>query len=592
MDRKYTNLDNYRYIISELKKYNKRIIPFAICEIVAVILCTFEIVLWPALIVGVVMKKAGIDILIKVIVLAVVVFSISFFLKEYLVNRNTWQYLEFRSGYLTRKLMRAATGIKYSEYSNSKKQEEFSIAQESLGSNVEGVEKIIHNSVNLASTILLLIIYCVIFGISSPILVLLVLLSAIIQLVFRYKANNRVYENLIPKAQQILNMNYLMRKATDIAAAKDIRLYNMSNWLKAKYKESNDNYEGIVNREKKIFMKADIAGLVVETICTASCYVYIFFLMQKGLSITGFVFLAGIIQVLEGYLKGIPDKLSETFRYLKEFDYCRNLLEEKIECSKKDESNHKGAMSIEFSHVSFSYPNSKRKILDDICFKVEPGKKIALVGENGAGKSTIINLMCGLYKPTSGKILINGRDISEMRDSEIKAAVCTVFQEAPFWDFTIAENIACLPKEEIDFERIKNAISKTSLKNRIKDLPDKENTYLGATIEKEGVSLSGGEKQKLLIARAVYADRPILLLDEPTAALDAITENELYEEYGKIVEGKTAVYISHRLASTRFCDQILFLKDGKIIEEGTHEELINLEGDYAEMYKTQSSYYR
>lgn len=223
---------------------------------------------------------------------------------------------------------------------------------------------------------------------------------------------------------------------------------------------------------------------------------------------------------------------------------------------------------------------------------MKKGDKMALVGINGAGKTTIVKLICGFYKPTTGNVYINGIDINDLDLEDYYSYLAVVFQDTFTFSFSIAENVTCEIEGKYDEDKCIEAIKKAGLWDKVHSLPKKEKTFLNKDIEDDGMQLSGGQLQKLMLARALYKECKLLLLDEPTAALDAIAENEMYQKYEEVICGKTALFISHRLASTRFCDKILFLENGKITEEGTHDELMSLNKEYAKMFDVQSQYYR
>ncbi len=250
-------------------------------------------------------------------------------------------------------------------------------------------------------------------------------------------------------------------------------------------------------------------------------------------------------------------------------------------------------MTIEFVNVSFKYPSSKKYVLQDLSCKIDSKQKIALVGINGSGKSTIVKLLCGFYVPTKGDIYIDGINTKTMNIPAYQQQLSIVFQDVNLYAASIIENITGPSPSKGDEERAMDALGQIGLLSKVMSLEKKQYTNLLKVVDPEGIELSGGEIQKLSIARAIYKENTkLIILDEPTAALDAIAEREIYEHFNDLVKNKTAIMISHRLASTKFCDSIIFLENGKIIEEGTHEKLMTLEdGKYKEMFTVQGKYY-
>ena len=230
-------------------------------------------------------------------------------------------------------------------------------------------------------------------------------------------------------------------------------------------------------------------------------------------------------------------------------------------------------------------------VLKDFSLHIEAGEKIALVGVNGTGKTTLVKLLCGFYRPDRGKIRVNGVDIQRCRKEDLYGLFSAVFQDLYIDPYTVAENISMANEAETNMERVEACLERVGLFKTIRSYPRHIHTYMAKSIE-EGMVLSGGQQQKLLMARALYKDAPVMILDEPTAALDPIAESETYESFHGLAGDKTVIYISHRLASTRFCDRIVFVKDGRNAESGTHEKLMDQEGEYARMFEVQSHYYR
>lgn len=244
---------------------------------------------------------------------------------------------------------------------------------------------------------------------------------------------------------------------------------------------------------------------------------------------------------------------------------------------------------IEFKNVSFKYPNTESYALQNINLKINNGEHLAVVGRNGSGKTTFIKLMCRLYDVTDGEILINGINIKEYSKESIIKLYSVVFQDFKIFSTTLAQNISA--NEEYDKERLYDTLDKANIKDRVLAMENKESTYLYKDLDKSGVEISGGEAQKLALARALYKDSPVVILDEPTAALDPVAENEIYNRFNSFVDNKTAIYISHRLSSCVFCNRIAVFDKSQLVETGTHQELLNANGKYSELWNAQAKYY-
>ena len=240
--------------------------------------------------------------------------------------------------------------------------------------------------------------------------------------------------------------------------------------------------------------------------------------------------------------------------------------------------------------MTFSYPEAETPAIDHLSLTLEPGEKIALVGLNGAGKTTLVKLLTGLYQPESGEILVDGVPVRDFDQKEYFRLVGTVFQDVSLLPFTIGENVA--GREQFDREQVWEALDRAGLREAVNALSKGLDTSLTQKMEKDGVDLSGGQRQRLSFARALYKDAPLLILDEPTAALDPLAEADLYHKYAREMADKTGVFISHRLGSTQFCDRVVYLDSGRITETGTHQELLARGGAYAKLFEVQSSWYK
>ena len=383
---------------------------------------------------------------------------------------------------------------------------------------------------------------------------------------------------------------YFYKLSKNAEASKDIKLYGFSDYLVKTAADFIYQIEHINAKYTK--QSATISGVraLLNLVRELVAYAYLTYLVLKNrLSVSEFIFCFGIITGFSNWIMNLVFSFMEISRCCTDCALYREFVEESVS-EGKPEVDFGEVRSIEFSNVFFTYPASDTETIRNMSFKVNKGENIAIVGENGAGKTTAIKLLCGLYYPSEGDILINGRSSREFSSDSYFDLFSAVFQDYCFMPMTIAENITA--EQSYDKERLFAAFDKAGITDKINSLSEKENTLMVKDVYKNAADFSGGEKQKLLLAKAVYKNAPVLILDEPTAALDPISENELYLKYNELTEDKISFFISHRLSSTRFCDRILFIKDGAVAESGTHEELMAKKGAYYRMYQTQSMYYR
>ena len=383
---------------------------------------------------------------------------------------------------------------------------------------------------------------------------------------------------------------YFYKLSKNAEASKDIKLYGFSDYLVKTAADFIYQIEHINAKYTK--QSAAISGVraLLNLVRELVAYAYLTYLVLKNrLSVSEFIFCFGIITGFSNWIMNLVFSFMEISRCCTDCALYREFVEESVS-EGKPEVDFGEVRSIEFSNVFFTYPASDTETIRNMSFKVNKGENIAIVGENGAGKTTAIKLLCGLYYPSEGDILINGRSSKEFSSDSYFDLFSAVFQDYCFMPMTIAENITA--EQSYDKERLFAAFDKAGITDKINSLSEKENTLMVKDVYKNAADFSGGEKQKLRLAKAVYKNAPVLILDEPTAALDPISENELYLKYNELTEDKISFFISHRLSSTRFCDRILFIKDGAVAESGTHEELMAKKGAYYRMYQTQSMYYR
>lgn len=411
------------------------------------------------------------------------------------------------------------------------------------------------------------------------------------------KKHAQYYEALQLSARK---EGYITAQATDSAAGKDIRIYHLIDWFLEKYDASLREMGRIYGIIHDWYLFRNLSHAFLQLVMDGAAF-GILAHMLAGSEITAaeFVFYVGLVSGFSLYFEGTLRQVMNFNNTSASISYLREFLEVEDGWNRGEgigeermEQLRKNPVKVEFRNVSFTYPGSEKPTLKNINVVIKPGEKIALIGLNGAGKTTFVKLMCGFYHPTEGEILLNDIPIKQFNREEYYSLVSVLFQDSTMLALSLDENLTGQNAEDIDRVQLQNALKLSNFETVYERLSDKGATALVREINKNAIDFSGGEKQRLLFARTLYLNTPLVILDEPTAALDPIAENELYLNYGKSMENKTSVYISHRLSSTRFCDRILLLEHGEIIEEGTHESLLAGNTRYAELFEVQSQYYR
>lgn len=391
-------------------------------------------------------------------------------------------------------------------------------------------------------------------------------------------------------------IEYANKTATSREFAKDIRMFGLRGWLEDLWGSTMRLYSAFCAKRERKYIWANIIDIVLTFLRNGIAYAFLIGITVKnGLPASQFLLYFAALSGFAQWVVEILDKLSVMHKQSLDISTIREFLDwdEPFDLNGGEriafEPNKQ--YEIRLDNVSFRYPKADKDTLSHINLTVHPGEKLAIVGLNGAGKTTLVKLVCGFLDPTEGRILLNGEDIRKFNRNDYYALFSAVFQEFSVLDVTVKENVAqCV--DGIDETRVWQCIDKAGLTEKIKSLPKGIETHLGRRVFKDGVEFSGGQTQRLMLARALYKNAPILVLDEPTAALDPIAENDIYQKYNEMTHGRTSFFISHRLASTRFCDRIIFVDGGKITEEGTHDELLKNGGGYAYMFEVQSKYYR
>jgi len=465
-------------------------------------------------------------------------------------------------------------------------------AMEANSSNNNGVEGVYHKLYETPAVVLTALVYMVLVGILNPILLLGLLVNTAVIILIGKKAQDYQYSKKDELGHLNRRKTYYYKTTYDFAYGKDIRLYGLKQRILDNY---NKEIKGYVGVQKLIAQKEYLygfLGLVTLLLSDGLTYGILIYKTATGMSIADFSMYLAMIVGLSLLMKTISDDFSFLWR---ESQYVNDF----FEFMDHDFSEQSGSLpaiegdtlEIEFKNVTFRYPGTEKDIFTNLNFTIHKGERLAIVGINGAGKSTLVKLMTGLFKPTVGHIYINGIDSKEFSQQAMFSMFSVVFQDVNVLAFSIEENVACR-SVNIDQNRVQDALEKVGLWEKVSRFEKGTKQPMLKVIEEDGTEFSGGEKQKLAIARALYEDGNMIVMDEPTAALDALAEAEIYENFSSLVKGKTAVYISHRLASTKFCDKIALFSNDGLLEYGNHDELMNKKGEYYNMFTVQGKYYQ
>ncbi len=543
-------------------------------------------------------------------------------------------------------LYEKAMGLFYQTYEKKKTRDLFWRAEMTtqMWNGEEPVKDMTWHTRKFLESVICYALFGTVLSFVSPWLLVLLTLAPAANWFFVRAYQKWVYENKEKWGELDRKLWYVQGKTAEFSAAKDIRIYGMAGWMRQMYGLLCEERSGWDRKRiwKNYFSR--IVDIVVILLRDGAAYAVLILMVRKGeitadqfvlyfAAISSFATWIGNILSEWNRMRGTSLALCDLREYLEYPDRNGGRNQDKGKAREEgtgifDFSG--GAPDIIFDHVSFRYDGAEEDTLHDICLTLHGGERLALVGMNGAGKTTLVKLLCGLYEPTAGEIRIltrgssgeagfydtdataagsrdfcggregtdsaayNSRGIPACRISRVEyyKLFSVVFQKVNQMFFSLAETVSGCGENACDLVRVKECIERAGLSEKLASLPDGIHTKLDKQVNEGGIELSGGELQKLMLARALYKDAPVLVLDEPTAALDPVAESRIYEEYKNMTKGKSSLFISHRLASTRFCDRILYLQGGRITEEGTHDSLLAAGGGYAKLYEIQSCWYQ
>ena len=467
-------------------------------------------------------------------------------------------------------------------------------AHQSTQSNDEATDLVWETLTELMQNVGGFLVYLTILSRLNGVLLGVIVATCVVGFLVSRYSDNWTFRHREEEESYYAKKSYIRRKAESVELAKDIRIFGLQGWLNELLDRVHNVYLDFLLRSEKVQLLSDITEALLTMARNGIAYAYLLHMaLRDSLSVPEFILYFTAVSTFTTWVMGIlqaAQKLHEEsldiFQVREFLDYPEPFRFEGGTAIPKAD-----AYELKLEHVSFRYPGAEEDTIHDLDLTVRPGEKLAIVGLNGAGKTTLVKLLCGLFDPTQGRVLLNGVDVRDFNRREYYGLFSAVFQEFSILDVTVAENIA-QTNENIDTQKLWDCIEKAGLTQTIQKLPNGLDTHVGREVYLDGVLFSGGQTQRLMLARALYKDGAILLLDEPTAALDPLAENDIYQKYKDMTAGKTSLFISHRLASTRFCDRIIFVADGHITEEGTHDQLLARGGAYARLFEIQSRYYQ
>ncbi len=618
----YSILSDIFYFVKYFKKYEPAVL---IC-------CMIEIILSAVLpLVGIYLPKITLDLVTNQVDIgyAIIVLGLFTFLMMGVYGINTavgsgkyYLYNAQRTNIIGLLFLKSLR-IKYADTESGEiKKAYWKAVETATNGDWSASSRIISGSITMMKSVLCFLLYSTVLSFLSiwmvAVLIGLSLLSYLISL-------NRIKftESLREEEAEVTKKYYCVKNSMgNVEAAKDIRIFGMNHWLTKLRDISLGELRELNKKRTRKAEQYEKLNFALSMLRDFMAYGFLLYqVTNQGLSVSEFVLYFGAITGFSGFVGDIMNGIAELREAANSTDYYRAYME----LPEEDRNNGKRhiielefPVKIEFRNVCFAYKeymeedekdNNQKEgtvkgeekeltgernanIFRNFNLTINSGEKIALVGVNGAGKTTFVKLLTGMLEPDSGQILINGIDTREFPKEEFYKLFSVVFQEQFIPPFTIAENIALNRRDEVDEARAWQAVEKAGLKQVFEEKNITLDSWMTRKLIESGIDFSGGQRQRFLLARALYKDAPILILDEPTAALDPIAESEIYESYHKYSSQKTSVFISHRLASTRFSDRIIMIENGEILEMGTHKELMEKNGAYARMYEVQSNYYK
>ena len=596
--KKYGFISNFIYALNIERKSNLRLLAITLIKPIADIICTLLWTYTPKYVLSFIENNLPID---KIITYTIAICLISCIFD--IIGSTCYNSFEFEyrktEGYLEKQRMNK---LFHTDFKNMESPDFLDYAQKAKTAlyRGNGFHGVLYESRNFIAQGTLTILTAALIGIQNLILMFIFILISFgiakISAVVTKRDKEKFSDAMAPAWRK---MTYLGETTKNFDYAKDIRLFRMSNIFGKEFTKVNDFFYNLNKKHHNRWVLCNGGIESVLLIQKVLMYSWLVYMVLTGrYQISDFVLYVGLVGTFHrsvGFITWVYSSIRGNCLMVN--DYC-NFIDWKEDNESAGEKDghildiNLDKFAFQFENVSFKYPGHENYVLKNVNLTIENGMKLAVVGVNGAGKTTFVKLIMKLYEPTEGRILLNGVDIKEYNREEYFKIFSPVFQNVESFAMPIYQNVSFEDEENTDINRVNTVLEQSGLKEKTDTYENGIHTNLLKIFDKKGIDLSGGEKQRLAMARALYKDGRVVILDEPTAALDALAEDRMYREFENMIQNKTAIFISHRLGSTRFCDKIAMFEDGRIVEEGTHDELMKKNDKYAYMFQIQSQYYK
>ncbi len=595
MKTKYGFWNNLGYVLRGMKNWGDKLISLRIVGIIAETVSLFVIPVTVKLIIDSLTSGDPLSKTLLLIAINAAVMLVAYLAAGYVENNSPYK-MKHALIRFKRELTETMTSMEYANLENPKVLDEHERIRNVMNVKTQSIEGMMDSSVKCGTLALQILMAGILISGLHPLLIVILLFLLILSFIVvdktKLKDKELVWDALGPYWRKHFNLGFLTNHFT---SAKEIRVYNMKDWIYGKYLGINDDINKKYRISRNLWFKSQAILMPLSLLEEISLYAFLIYeLSRNNLTVAEFTLYIASVHIFITAVNSFIAEYTEIKKQSLEVRDFRSFIDSyKIpEKEKAELPPMEKHPDFEFQDVTFCYEGQEKNALEHVSLSIPYGQRLAIVGLNGAGKTTMIKLLSGFYKPTSGKITINGKDCETMEREDLFRYFSAVFQNVEEYPFTVEENVSMRRSEDTDEARVSECLERCGLMDKIEKLENGRKTQVLKVLEEDGVDFSGGEKQKLALARALYKDAPVLILDEPTSALDPLAEERLYRNFNDWIGDKTGIFISHRLSSTRFCQKVALFEDSHLVEYGSHDELMKKKGKYYDLYETQAELYR